>query len=288
MKKSQLFALSPTQIISTLGMGMFDGIHRGHQHVLAECDSLLTFHPHPRQLFHPVQQLKYLTPLEEKKQLFYHVIALKFNANLSQLLPIDYLNLIQSLLSPQKIIVGYDFKFGKNRTGNTDTLTKWGQTKNIDIEIKAPYLDNRIPIKSSTIRNDIISGNIKSANHLLGRPYCLIGNVVKGKQRGRQLGYPTANLIIPPDKLLPKNGVYFGTITLLNHSYRVALSIGTQTTFNNNKQVIEAHIINFSKNLYGQHLKIKIHQFIRNQNTFNSEQELQTQIKQDIKIINSL
>jgi riboflavin kinase/FMN adenylyltransferase len=283
-----LFVCPPSQPIHVIGMGVFDGIHRGHQHVLESCDTLLTFEPHPQKFFKPSCQLHYLTPIEEKKTLFNHVVALRFDTNMAQLSPLSFLELIKAQLSPQKIIVGYDFKFGKQKQGTSDALLSWGKSAHVDILIKEPYLDNNRPVKSSTIRTCIENGDMERANYLLGRPYTLIGKVVAGDQRGRQLGYPTANLVLPEEKLVPKQGVYYGSTMVSGNLYRCGVSIGTQPTFNTQKTMIEAHLIGFKGELYGQELTIQIHSFIRSQCSFNSNDALTNQIKKDIQMIGSL
>ena len=288
MDVSSLFVSAPSKSINTLGMGMFDGIHRGHQHVLSNCDTLLTFYPHPREFLSHLDQFFYLTPLNEKIKLFNHVVVLKFAKYLSQLSPVEFLNLVRSLLSPRKIVVGYDFKFGKDRLGSVDDLVSWGQLNKIEIEIKEPYLESGKPIKSSMVRHYVQLGDIKSANHLLGRSYGVLGTVVQGDQRGRRLGFPTANLMISPYKLLPRQGVYFGLTTVAGRVYRSALSIGMQSTFDVQKMVVEVHLIGFDGDLYGEEILVEVHQFIREQSKFESANSLKDQIRSDIQLINSL
>ena len=279
------FIIPPSKTVTAVGMGVFDGIHRGHRHVLEDCDTLLTFDPHPQTFFNPTCDLQYLTPLDERQSLFDHVVALRFDDYLAHLEPLDFLNLIKCQLSPQKIVIGYDFKFGKQRQGDCDTLTVWGKLEGIDVDCKDPYLDDGVPVKSAQIRCLIKQGEMKTATQLLGRAYQLIGIVVSGDKRGRKLGYPTANLQMPSEKLIPREGVYHGSVLISEVHYACALSIGSQPTFGDNSPVIEAHIIGFNSDLYGQKLTINIHSFIREQRVFNSQVELKKQIEMDIKRI---
>jgi riboflavin kinase/FMN adenylyltransferase len=220
--------------------------------------------------------------------LFGHVIALKFDAYLSQLSPINFLNFIHRSLHPQKIVVGYDFRYGSEKQGDADQLVCWGKANGVDIDVKSPFMEAGRSIKSSWIRSCIQTGDIKLANHLLGRPYCLIGRVESGEKRGRIIGYPTANINLSPSKLLPKEGVYSGDVVVLGVRYRAAISIGHKPTFNVNSMSVEVHIIGFLGDLYGHILNVELKSFIRDQYTFKSLNELQHQIQQDVSYINSL
>ena len=282
------FSVLPKSQVKTIGIGMFDGVHRGHQDLLALCDAMITFDPHPRQFFNPSELQLCLTPLSEKQALFRHVIALKFDQYLSRLSPVHFLNFIHHALQPKKIVVGYDFRYGNEKQGDADQLVCWGKESGVEIQVKSPFLEKGSPIKSSWIRDCIQTGDIRLANHLLGRPYCLIGRVESGEKRGRTIGYPTANIQLNPSKFLPKEGVYSGDVIVLGVKYRAAISIGHKPSFNAKSISVEVHIIGFSGDLYGHTLNVELKSFIRDQYTFNSLNELQHQIQQDVAHINSL
>ena len=180
------------------------------------------------------------------------------------------------------MVVGYDHRFGKNRSGGFQELTNLASEFNFDVEeIDASEIEE-IAVSSTRIRKALSSGNLESANELLGRPYTLSGTVVHGKQLGRQLGFPTANIQIDePNKLIPPNGVYIGYTLIEAIKYKIMLNIGLRPTVDGTIQTIEAHILDFSEDIYNQQITLFLVQFLRNEQRFNGLDALKIQLQHD-------
>ena len=180
------------------------------------------------------------------------------------------------------MVVGYDHRFGKNRSGGFQELTTLASEFNFDVkEIDASEIEE-IAVSSTRIRKALSSGNLTSANELLGRPYTLSGTVVQGKQLGRQLGYPTANILIDePHKLIPPNGVYIGYTLIGETKYKIMLNIGVRPTVDGTSQTIEAHILDFSKDIYNTQITLFLVQFLREEQRFDGLDALKIQLQKD-------
>lgn len=180
------------------------------------------------------------------------------------------------------MVVGYDHRFGKNRSGGFQELTDLASEFKFDVkEIDASEIEE-IAVSSTRIRKALQSGNLESANELLGRPYSLSGTVVQGKQLGRQLGFPTANIQIDePNKLIPPNGVYIGYTLIGETKYKIMLNIGVRPTVDGTTQTIEAHILDFNKDIYNDHITLFLVQFLREEQRFNGLDALKIQLQQD-------
>ncbi len=187
-------------------------------------------------------------------------------------------------MNPKKIVVGYDYYFGTKRSGTPEYLKQWGNKNNIDITIISPFTLNKTIVKSKHIRKLIQESKFKEAINFLGHPYLIKGIVVKGDQRGRSLGFPTANLDVETTKLIPQTGVYSGYIILNNITYKTFIYIGTKPTFGGQTKTIEAYIHEFSGNLYKKEIGIHIEKFIRKEIKFNSSNDLIMQIKNDLGV----
>lgn len=284
-------------------LGAFDGLHLGHQALISKTfelaqelkaqPALVTFDPHPRKVIQPHLDLKLLTPLEEKLELLKkkglpEVIIIPFTKALAELSPdlfvekylIDYLNI-------KGIVIGFNFRFGRNRTGDPDLLRKLGTLYGYQVEVVPAVTIAGKKVSSTMIRELLKRGEVEEANKLLGRPYTLIGSVVKGKGRGRELGFPTANLMIPPEKLLPAPGVYAVWAILGEKRYPGAMNVGIKPTFGDKELSVEVHILNFSSNcnLYHQNLRIELVKFIRSEQKFSSKKALISQIQKDCQQI---
>lgn len=285
--------------------GTFDGVHLGHQHVLKQVVNiakeykkpslLITFYPHPRLVINPNDStIKMLSSIEEKAKIILemgidYVLVLSFTHEISQYTPEKFVHdILVSKLNVQCMVVGYDHRFGKNRSGGFSELTEFAKKFNFKVkEINASEIDE-IAVSSTRIRKAIASGNLKEANELLGKPYRLTGIVVEGQKIGRQLGFPTANLMIDePHKLIPPNGVYLGFAIIQNIKYKIMLNIGVRPTVNGKSQTIEAHIIDFNENIYDQKLTIYLVQFLRQELRFNGLEALKIQLQKDESITRS-
>ena len=244
---------------------------------------IVTFNEIPKIFFN--QDLKPLLDSEERNNIFkkfkpVNLIYLKFD-EINELSSDDFIKFLKKNLKTEKIVVGKDFKFGKNRTGDVKNIISYFGNDNVIL--LTDYLIDNEKVSSTKIRNFLDLGNIKKANKFLGREYELSGLVVKGSKLGSKLGFPTANLKLENDLYLPKFGVYEITCMFDKESFHGILNIGlTPTVVNEKKVKIEAHLFDFDQNIYGKKLVIKINNFIREELKFNSIDKLINQINIDI------
>ena len=268
----------------SLAMGVFDGIHQGHQALLSQCTSLLTFDPHPVTLVKNISTVQRLTTLKEMNHYMKNMVVLHFNSTIQHMSATSFFEeIIVKRIKPQKIIIGYDYHFGKNRSGTPTLLQQLGKQHNIDVTIVNPIRHNQTIVKSRQIRALIQNDQFNEAVAALGHPYLMIGTVIKGENRGKKLGFPTANLEFPGHKLIPNNGVYSGHVMIKKSFYKAMIYIGKKPTFNHESTTIEVFILDFKGNLYNKNLTVFIEKFIRHEKKFSSEQALITQINNDIK-----
>lgn len=264
--------------------------------------TVVTFHPHPQEFF-TGQSKKLLTPLDEKIEGLRsmgveQLILLPFDNQMAALSPTEFVETILiEQLKASYISVGFDFRFGKNRTGTVKDLEKIAGNHGIEVATTPLYLcQNGDRISSSEIRLSLEKGEIRRANHLLGKSYPLVGVVVQGQQLGRTLGFPTANLQLPPDKFLPRYGVYAVRVStckslsptettpdqnfnLINHPG--VMNIGCRPTVEGQTVTVEVHLLDWSGDLYGQTLTVSLEEFLRPEQKFTSLDELKAQILAD-------
>jgi riboflavin kinase/FMN adenylyltransferase len=281
-------------------VGSFDGIHLGHQHILKElekqsrdCDcveTLITFHPHPKEVLGNANKnsLELLTPLEEKLEILEafglpQVIVIPFTLEFSRMTYQDFVKeILLKKIRMKKIVIGYDHTFGRNREGHAEQLQKLGKSLGFKVTVMPPYYVGDEAVSSSHIRRYVKEGKMENARILLGRPYSLSGQVVKGENRGKQLGFPTANIQLADSaKLIPAKGVYAVNILFEGKKYSGMMNIGTRPTFNFDPLTLEVHIFNFSGLIYGFNLKILFKAFIRKEIKFSSPEKLQEQMRKD-------
>ena len=286
-------------------IGTFDGVHLGHQKILKKLNveaennglesSVLTFFPHPRTVLNPNSSLKLINTIEERISLFKkskidNLIVHPFTKEFSELDSEDYVkNILVDQLKAKIVLIGYDHKFGKNRTADINNLKEYGIKYNFEvIEIKAEEI-NDIAISSTKIRNSIEEGDIQLTNSYLGYEFSFFGKVVKGNSIGKTLGFPTANIKIGTDlKLIPKNGVYLIS-TIINQKIIFGMmNIGIKPTTNENTKSIEVNLFDFNQDLYDTNITIYIKQFLREEIKFNSLNELKLQIEKDKITCNSI
>jgi riboflavin kinase/FMN adenylyltransferase len=286
-------------------IGTFDGVHLGHQKILKKLNveaennglesSVLTFFPHPRTVLNPGSSLKLINTIEERISLFKkskidNLIIHPFTKEFSELDSEDYVkNILVDQLKAKIVLIGYDHKFGKNRTADINNLKEYGIKYNFEvIEIKAEEI-NDIAISSTKIRNSIEEGDIQLTNSYLGYEFSFFGKVVKGNSIGKTLGFPTANIKIGTDlKLIPKNGVYLIS-TIINQKIIFGMmNIGIKPTTNENTKSIEVNLFDFNQDLYDTNITIYIKQFLREEIKFDSLNELKLQIEKDKITCNSI
>lgn len=286
-----------------LSIGNFDGVHLGHQRILSRLVStsreakapsiVLTFEPHPVSILAPQFTPERLTTLEKKKELIRdlgvdHVLALPVNREFLELSPREFFEqVILDLFQAKGLVEGPNFFFGKDRKGNPELLDKMCREHGMSLEIVEPEQSGDQMISSTLIRNRIMDGEIDQASVLLGRYYSIEGVVTKGEQRGKGLGFPTANLDQIP-VLLPSDGVYAGFTILDGNRYPVALNIGPNPTFQDENRKIEAHLLNFQGDLYHSTLEIYIVKKVRSIKTFSSADQLITQIQKDKSLVEEI
>lgn len=267
----------------SLGLGVFDGLHRGHHALLEHCDQLLTLTPHPAVVLGKHSDLKLLTVFEEAQSLYPQLIGLHFNQEVAEMSPHAFLDLLHESFSPRNIVVGYDYRFGHRREGTIDILHEWGTHQQVSISVVEPFHYKGTAVKSSTIRSLILSGNFTEAIDLLGHPYPLSGTVISGEGRGKSLGFPTANLLLPTEKLCPLPGVYSGDCQLDTVTYRCMVYIGSKPTFELSTFSVEVYIPDYhGDDFYGNRLMVMMDRFIRNEVAFPSSDMLVAQIEKDI------
>jgi riboflavin kinase/FMN adenylyltransferase len=312
--------LTPTAV----ALGNFDGFHRGHQQVvrpilnpnevavdsqkvgfiktdektppvaISGYGTVVTFNPHPQEFF-TGQTKKLLTPLPEKIDILrrfgvQQLVLLPFDKDLASLTPAQFVEqILVEYLQATRVSVGFDFRFGRHRMGSTEDLKAIASQYGIDVEIvsrfKSAYGDR---ISSSIIRESLTEGHLNRANQLLGRAYTLVGQVVQGQQLGRTLGFPTANLQLPPDKFLPQYGVYavlvtgfaFGEQTTIAPQLGV-MNIGCRPTVAGDNPTVEVHLLDWHGDLYGQSLTVSLEGFLRPEQKFASLEQLKAQIQRD-------
>lgn len=287
---------------SVITIGTFDGVHKGHQKLIERINFLaqqnegesiiITFHPHPRIVINPEDKtLRLLNTIDEKVALLEkygvdNVVIVPFSRDFSEQTAEDYIsNFLVKNFSPKNIVIGYDHKFGKNRTGDYHLLEQMKDRYGYRMEeISKETLDD-IGISSTKIRNALQSADIKLANELLGHNYTVSGTVVRGLQNGRKLGFPTANLQVADEyKLIPKTAIYAVKVTdaaAPGQSYKGMLSIGYNPTFEGKEQTIEVNILDYNKDIYGNTLTLEFIEYIRNEKKFDSLDALIAEIKND-------
>ena len=287
-------------INSWLTIGVFDGVHRGHQEILANLTAgahendapavVLTFWPHPAVVLGKRYDLKCLTTPEERADLLGElgvdaVITQPFTPDFAGLSAWDFMRLASRRLGLRSLWIGYDFALGHNREGNLERLTEIGEEFGYQVQAIGPVKNGENVISSSLIRQRIRSGEVARAADNLGRFYTLSGLVVHGDGRGRRINVPTANIDYPQDKVIPANGVYACWAWVGGERHPAAINIGINPTFTPDKRTsnVEAHLLDFDRDVYGQELKLEFVQYLRAELKFDSVEALLEQIHADIE-----
>jgi riboflavin kinase / FMN adenylyltransferase len=299
------FSLTTVQTPTIVALGNFDGVHQGHVKVIAPVSELtsvaanamatvVTFSPHPQEFF-TGQRRTLLTPIDEKIPLLQSIgieqlVLLPFNRELANLSPEQFIEtILVQCLQAERVSVGEDFRFGCQRSGSSVDLQAIAATFGIKAEIVPLQTHDGQRISSSAIRQALEQGQVEQANRLLGRRYQLIGQVVQGQQLGRTIGFPTANLKLPPEKFLPRKGVYAVWVhvqgqPMFDRSTEPILGVmnlGDRPTVNGTDQTIEVHLLDWSGDLYGHTLTVSLEKFLRPEQKFASLDALKDQIQAD-------
>lgn len=304
-----------------VALGNFDGVHRGHRRVIDPVvdaaeraraylqpgaegspssvhSTVVTFYPHPQEYFSG-QKRALLTPLDEKIDYLQSIgveqlMLIPFNDQIATLSPEEFVqHILVDRLQATLVSVGQDFCFGRNRSGTVEDLRAIVSGYGIAVQVATLHQSQGERISSSAIRLALQEGDLERANDLLGRPYTLVGKVVYGQQLGRTIGFPTANLQVPPEKCLPRQGVYSvrvhcSALKLEERRLAGVMNIGCRPTVDGLKQTIEVHILDWSGDLYGQTLIVSLEAFLRPEQKFSSLEALQAQIQADVEAARSL
>lgn len=283
---------------SAITIGTFDGVHLGHQKIIKRLlnvaeekgiqSVILTFFPHPRMVLQSAVEIKLLNTIDERQEILSslgldHLIIKKFTKDFSKLPADQYVkDILVDKLNAKYIIIGYDHRFGKNRRANINNLIEFGKQYDFKVEEISVKDVEDVAVSSTKIRTALNTGDIKTANSFLGYYYFLTGTVIRGKQIGKQIGFPTANIDIKETyKLIPKNGSYIVKSYIDNTPFFGMMNIGTNPTVDGTKQSIEVHFFNLNQDLYNKKLKIEILDRLRDERKFESLEFLQTQLKID-------
>lgn len=279
-------------------LGTFDGVHLGHQMIIEKLVSaahdfdaeslVLTFFPHPRMVLGQDHSIKLLNTLEEKKELLKrfgldNLVVHKFDEAFSQLSAESFVkDVLVRQFNIGKIIIGYDHRFGKNRTADISDLKAFGTKYGFEVEeISAQEIDH-VSISSTKIRKALGEGEVALANEYLGYDYFFSGNVVHGKKLGRTLGFPTANIKLEENyKLIPENGVYIVSSRIEGKIVKGMMSVGINPTFREHPHTIEVNFLDWEGDLYDQKIKVAVHERIRDEKKFDTLEDLVAELKQD-------
>ncbi|MBI4286734.1 MAG: bifunctional riboflavin kinase/FAD synthetase [Chloroflexi bacterium] len=281
-----------------LTIGVFDGVHLGHKHLLAQLrvlarqqdllSGVVTFRRHPQEMLLPETRLPYLTNLAQRVNLLRaegvdHVVVLTFDRALAQLSAREFVGLLRKYLRMRGLVVGPDFALGKDREGSIANLRKLGGELDFSVTVVPPITMNGDVVSSTAIRKALTTGDMERVQALSGRAFSLRGIVVAGTSQGVKLGFPTANIEVEPDQALPADGVYATMAYVGDRTYPSVTNIGLRPTFNGKQRTVEVYIMDYSGNLYGQELRIDVIERLRGEKRFADVEALKKQIGEDVK-----
>jgi riboflavin kinase/FMN adenylyltransferase len=281
-----------------LTIGVFDGVHLGHKHLISQLmanakrknllGGVITFRQHPQEMLPPKTKLPFLTDLTTRTSLIQNegvdaIIPLSFTSELAQLSARQFISLLKKYLRMHGLVIGPDFALGQNREGNIDTLRSLGRDMNFDVTVVPPVMIDGEVISSTAIRNALADGNMERVLKLTGRPFSLDGRVTSGVGRGTKLGFPTANLDIDRQQALPAEGVYATWAYIDDQAYQSMTNIGRRPTFPGSERTVEVLVLDYHGELYGRELKINVIKRLRSEKQFDTAEELKKQIAEDIK-----
>ena len=283
---------------SAVTVGVFDGVHLGHRHLIGELRSraverglattVVTLHPAPIQVLRPSVRVAYLTSLEERVELLRAtgvdaVAPLTFTSEVAELSAFDFVQLLRDALGMRFLLMGPDNAFGRGREGTPERVRAAGEELGFDLAVLAqplPGANGRV--SATAIRNALAAGEVELAGQLLGRPYALRGPVVRGHERGAGIGFPTANIAVTPDRALPAYGVYVSRSTVGGRSYASATNVGINPTFGDERPSVETYLLDFEGDLYGRELRVEVLHRLRGEIRFESIDALKSAIAADV------
>ncbi len=282
---------------TVITIGSFDGVHRGHQHLIGRvvarakeigaASALITLHPHPKTVLRPNSPLQYLSTIEERLDLLAplgldYVIVFPFSLETSQIRAREFVQLLIDHLNIKEIFCGADFALGYKREGTVEFLKALGKEKNFSVAVVEPQASNGQIVSSTRIRELVRQGEIDAATRWLGRVPSVRGRVVKGDQRGHALGFPTANLAIADRRLIPADGIYAVRVRINGERFNGAANIGVRPTFGGTQRLVEVYILDFDRDLYDQVIEVQFVQRLRDELKFESVDALIEQMRKDV------
>jgi riboflavin kinase/FMN adenylyltransferase len=299
MERVRVERLAPLKWPSpAVTIGNFDGVHRGHQALAAavvararEAGGLavvLTFDPHPAAVLSPDRAPAALNTPDQKEELLAglgvdRLAVLAFDEEVAALTPESFAReVLRGALDARHVVVGESFRFGRRRQGDAAVLTALGAELGFSVQAVPPVLEQGSPVSSSRAREALVSGDVRAARALLGRPHFVDASVVRGDGRGRTIGVPTANLS-PENEILPAGGVYAARCRVPGGAWRLAVvNIGRRPTFGGQHVTVEAHLVDFDDDLYGERVRLEFHERLRGEERFDGPQALVARIREDV------
>lgn len=281
-----------------IALGSFDGLHLGHLSLIEKAKDLavknngksiiFTFKNHPRKFLNTTNKIQLIMTNEEKIDILQNeevdIIAFKdFDEKIMKMMPDEFIRWLCKSYNVKGIIVGFNFKFGYKNLGDVETLEKFQEEYKYKLYVMKPYTMQDEIISSTSIRKELLDGNVKKAFNMLSRPYMLSGKVIDGKKLGRTIGFPTANLEINKEKVIPKKGVYYTNVKIDEKTFKGITSVGNNPTVNGQELTLETYILNFNEDIYGKEIKVYFIDRIRDEVKFNNINELVAQLKKDKK-----
>ncbi|MDP6493908.1 MAG: bifunctional riboflavin kinase/FAD synthetase [Dehalococcoidia bacterium] len=298
MPVQQEMPLQPPQNNTVLSIGVFDGVHAGHRHVLDRLkdtasrngmlSGVLTFVNHPRTVITPEACVRYITSVEDRLTLLENtgvdlVIPLTFDVGLSRLRAHEFVELLQDRLNMAGLVMGHNFVMGYQREGTSEVLKAICSEKGLSTTVLDPVSKDGERVSSTAIREVISSGDMRKASRFLGRPFALRGKVITGNVRGRTMGFPTANLDIRQDRIIPGNGIYATWAYVDGKRYMASTNVGTRPTFEETERIVEAFILDYSGDLYDSEVTVEFAQRLRDELRFETVEALVAQIHEDVE-----
>ncbi len=303
MRIEQELAVAAPQRDTLLTVGVFDGVHAGHRHLLetlklrAADRSLLsgvvTFDPHPQSVLHPDNELPWLSDIEDRVRSIRElgidlVVVLTFTKEVALLTAQQFVTMVKTHLRMRGIVVGPDFALGQGRAGSIDQLREQGRQLGFSVEAVAQYTANGEAVSSTLIRQALAEGNTRKVHAMMGRYFQIKGIVITSAKRGRRLGFPTANIDIRPQQALPGDGIYATIADVDGRRFASATNVGARPTFGDMRRTVEAYLLNYEGDLYGRELKLEFVQRVRDEQRFASAEELKTQIDRDVREVRAI
>jgi len=298
MRVHQELPSQPPRRNTVLAIGVFDGVHMGHRHLLDRLkevasqqgmlSGVLTFVNHPRTVITPGAYVKYITSVEDRLALLKStgvdiVLPLTFDLELSRLRAHEFLELLQDRLNMAGLVMGRNFVMGHKREGTPEVLKALGIEKGFSTTVVDPLSKDGERVSSTAVREAISAGDMDKASRFLDRPFALQGRVIRGNARGRTLGFPTANLDIPRDRMIPGNGIYATWAHVGEKRHMAATNVGTRPTFDEKERIVEAFILDYSGDLYDSEITVEFVKRLRDELRFETVEALVAQMRQDVE-----